>query len=260
MIPTIGRGIFTGDGAAWEHSRALLRPSFTRSQVGDLAALEIHVGHLINALPRDGSTVDLQDYFFRLTIDSATQFLFGESTNCLVPGLDSQSKEGFETAFTYCTGYMGKQLRLGWLGGILPDRTYHKNKKIIDDFADRYIQKALDQYQYRTGEKEAEPSADDHPSSPYVFLHELVKQTQDPVALRPELLNIILAGRDTTTSLLSNAWFVIAKRPDGWAKLRAEVCELGGERPTYEELKNMKYVRWILNECRFSATLLCNSV
>lgn len=83
----------------------------------------------------------------------------------------------------------------------------------------------------------------------YVFLHELIKQTQDPKVLRSELLGMLLAGRDTTASLLSNTWFTLARRPDIWANLRAEVDELHGERPDYAQIKNMRYLRWVMNEC-----------
>jgi hypothetical protein len=33
--PLLGVGIFTSDGADWQHSREMLRPNFARSQVGD---------------------------------------------------------------------------------------------------------------------------------------------------------------------------------------------------------------------------------
>ncbi|KAK5008600.1 hypothetical protein LTR28_003764, partial [Elasticomyces elasticus] len=85
LQPLLGQGIFTTDGAAWQHSRDMLRPSFHRSQVGDLGMFENHIRHLIDAVPRDGTTVNLADLFLRLTMDSATEFLFGESTNCLAP-------------------------------------------------------------------------------------------------------------------------------------------------------------------------------
>lgn len=71
--PLLGRGIFTTDGAEWQHSRNMLRPNFHRDQVGDLGTFEVHVNHLKDAIPRNGSTVDLQDLFFRLTMDSATE-------------------------------------------------------------------------------------------------------------------------------------------------------------------------------------------
>ncbi len=33
LVPFLGYGIFTTDGAAWRHSRELLRPNFSRNQV-----------------------------------------------------------------------------------------------------------------------------------------------------------------------------------------------------------------------------------
>lgn len=224
----------------------MLRPNFVRSQVGDLDTFETHVGHLIDAIPRDGSTVDLQDLFFRLTIDSATEFLFGESTNCLAPGLDTHSTSSFAEAFTYLTEYMGRDGRTGGLSRWLPDAKYKGSKKVVHDFADRYVQQAIDYHRTHDVEK----LADSKSNGRYVFLYELVKQTNDAIELRSELLNILLAGRDTTASLLSNAWFVMARRPDIWAKLRAEVDALGGERPTYQQVKDMKYLRYLLNECK----------
>lgn len=237
-----GKGIFSTDGAEWEHSRSMLRPNFVRSQVGDLATFESHIGHLIDAIPTDGSTVDLSDLFFDLTLDSATEFLFGESANSLLSRGGVPGDVSFAEAFTYCTTKMGEKLRFGLLT-CLPDKRYDECKKIVHDFADRYVQKALTRYRL-----EQSGSVSKKPGDRYIFLHELVKQTQDPIALRSETLNILLAGRDTTASLLSNLWNIISKRPDVWAKLQAEVEELKGKKPSFEELKNMKYLRFCLNE------------
>ena len=66
MRPLTGHGIFTSDGARWEHSRALLRPNFTRNQISDFDVHERHVTALMRRIPRDGSTVDLQDLFLRM--------------------------------------------------------------------------------------------------------------------------------------------------------------------------------------------------
>lgn len=68
FTPLLGVGIFTSNGASWQHSREMLRPNFVRAQVGDLDMLNVHVSHLIDAIPRDGSMIDLQSLFFRLTL------------------------------------------------------------------------------------------------------------------------------------------------------------------------------------------------
>ena len=246
FIPLLGHGIFTTDGAAWQHSRDLLRPNFTRSQVGDLATFEAHISQLIDRIPKDGSTVDLQELFFRLTIDSATEFLFGESTNTLAPSTSTESPARFAEAFNRSQAFTGEVGRNGFLSKFVSKKEFHSDVKYVHEFADRYVQRGLEirktyDLEKANGKEEGER---------YVFLSELVKQTSDPIQIRSELLNILLAGRDTTASLLSNVWFILARRPDIWEKLQAEVSQLGEELPTFAQIKDMKYLKQVLNECK----------
>lgn len=240
--PLFGKGIFTADGADWEHSRAMLRPNFVRSQVADLDMIEKHVENLIKEVPTDGSTVDLQDLFFDLTVDTATEFLFGESAHTLG---DKTTKTGerFGDSFTYCTTVLGNIVRVGLYFGV-PIKRYHRCMAGIHAFVDRYVEKALVHHRAQKSGMIVSDQTEDR----YIFLYELVKQTQDPLELRSEALNILLAGRDTTASLLACFWNTISKRPDVWSKLLQEVDELNGERPTFEKLKEMKYLRYCLNE------------
>ncbi|MCJ1306625.1 hypothetical protein MMC25_000268 [Agyrium rufum] len=235
----LGDGIFTTDGAAWHRSREMLRPNFVRSQVGDLVTFEQHVDHLLQAIPRDGTTVDLGELFFRLTIDSATEFLFGDSTNCLAPGTSTESSSKFAEAFNRAQEGIGNNARNGVLMRLLPTESqFQKDCKFVHEFVDRFVERGLREAKEQDLEK----------GGRYVFLRELCKQTQDKIAIRSELLNILLAGRDTTASLLSNTFFVLAKRPDIWQKLQAEIEPLGDEPPTFDQIKNMKYLRYVLNE------------
>ncbi|KAL8837179.1 MAG: hypothetical protein Q9170_002641 [Blastenia crenularia] len=239
-----GKGIFTSDGAAWQHSRDLLRPNFARAQIADLDSFERHIRHLIEAIPRDGSTVDIQELFFRLTIDSATEFLFGESTNCLAPGASTKNAKEFANAFNRSQEVAGDASRnIPLLTNLLPKPGVKRDIKYVHDFVDHYVQLGLRRQRNRDIEKSASKGGER-----YVFLHELVQVIHDPIRLRSELLNILLAGRDSTASLLGNVWFMLARRPDVWAKLRQEVDDLNGKRPTFEQIKNMRYLRYILNE------------
>ena len=243
FAPLLGDGIFTLDGAAWQHSRDLLRPNFVRSQVGDLRTFERHVNHLLYAIPRDGSTVDLQELFFLLTMDSATEFLFGKSTDCLAPGAANDSNRRFAVAFNRSQEYVGQGGRSLWKG---PFRylEFRRDTKFVHTFVDYYVQRAL---AYRKSHNDEKLEGER-----YVFLHELAKRTDDPVRIRSELINVLVAGRDTTASLLSNTFFTLARRPDIWTKLRKEVDQLNGKQPTFEQIKEMKYLRYVLNECEIS--------
>lgn len=244
-VPFLGAGIFMSDGARWEHSRAMLRPSFSRAQVADLDIFERHVNEVIAAIPKDGSTVDLQDLFFDLTLDTATEFLFGQSANTLMDRINGVVGENFSDSFTVCMDRIGNRIRSGFIAGFRP-KNYDRSQKFVHDFADRYIQRALEEH--RAVQSSAAPA--EKSGKRYIFLKELCKETQDPLQIRAEALNILLAGRDTTASLLSCLWLTLSKRPDVWAKLLAEVDGLDGRKPTFEEMKNMKYLRYCLNEGR----------
>ena len=56
-------------------------------------------------------------------------------------------------------------------------------------------------------------------------------------------MNVLLAGCDTTASLLSNLFFRLAKHPAIWDKLRREVAGLQGWAPTYKEFRSLRYVQ-----------------
>ena len=62
-MPLLGSNIFTTDGAPWEHYRNTVKPIFAKAQAQDIPPFAKHVDHMIESLPRDGSTVDLQHHF-----------------------------------------------------------------------------------------------------------------------------------------------------------------------------------------------------
>jgi len=240
--PFLGLGIFTTAGADWHRSREMLRPNFARSQVGDLATFETHVNHLIAAVPKDGSEVDLSELFFRLTMDSATEFLLGESTESLT----KDSEDGFADAFTRSQAYVVNMARWGGWAKLFPaNKQWMQDKKFVHDFVDYYVRKALAR---RNELLQEQSNAEKSAAARYVFIDELVRQTTDPIRIRSELLNVLLAGRDTTASLLTNAWFMLSKRDDVWNRLQAEVSTLHGEQPSFDQLKDMKYLKAFLNE------------
>jgi hypothetical protein len=69
-----------------------------------------------------------------------------------------------------------------------------------------------------------------------------------PFFLSGPSLNLANGKRSTTAGLLANTWHVLARRPDIWNKLRVEVDALNGQQPTYAEIKDMKYLKYVFNE------------
>ena len=71
MRPFCGAGLLSTDGHTWEHSRSLLKPSFHKSNISDLTFFERSVKLLLEQLPIDGSTVDMEPFFSSLVILSS---------------------------------------------------------------------------------------------------------------------------------------------------------------------------------------------
>ncbi|KAE8167387.1 cytochrome P450 [Aspergillus tamarii] len=239
--PLLGEGIFNTDGEHWASSRALIRPSFAREQVSDLRMLEKLMQDLLVLLPRDGTTVDLQELFFRYTIDSATEFLFGQS----VGALKSQSELAFAEAFQYAQKAIPVRGMLGPLNAVYRDRKADECNRICREFVQQFVEEAVYAAEVKKEDKETRTT---ETKRRYIFSHELAVRTSDKRRMVDELISVLLAGRDTTASLLGNLFFMLAKNPVVWAKLRAEVDVLQSRPPTYEELRGLRYVQCCVNE------------
>jgi cytochrome P450 len=242
LTPLLGHGIFTTDGERWERSRALVRPNFVRQQVADLHTFDRHVTRLLKLIPQDETPVDLQNLFFKLTMDSATEFLFGESVMSLTTG--EGSANFFAKAFGRAQDLMIYRIRLGAFMNFFPATEMYEECGKVHAYVGQFVDKALEQRKLSLEKGTVDNKTDER----YVFLRELAKVTDDPIELRDQLLNILLAGRDTTAGLLSNIFFTLSKRPDIWNKLKAEIDKTQGEAPTFESLKDLKYLRYVINE------------
>lgn len=219
----------------------MLRPNFTKTQVGDLASFERHVQDLFAVLPKDGTTVDLSPLFFRLTLDSATEFLLGEGTHSLATNGDDGFSKAMDDAQAWIAALSFWKVLSKFFPWTTADRRQFKqNCEFVHRFVDGYVEKGLAKRQQLLEGKDSKTR--------YTFIDELVRQTDDRVRIRSEILNILLAGRDTTASLLTNVWWVLSKRPDIWTKLQDEIARLDGAQPTFDQLKELRYLRALLNE------------
>ncbi|KAL5086822.1 cytochrome P450 [Trichoderma sp. SZMC 28011] len=231
-ILTLGPySIFAVNGPEWQHTRAMIRPSFVRNQIADLECTDRHVENFLARLPRDGSKFDIDKLLYHFTMDVSTDFMFGYSTSILT----SPTKESLEfmTAFDYLLTTSTNRARLGWVALLKPDKKFDEYVKITQQFVDHHVSQAL---------------AQEKMERPYIFMNEIIKSGASHREVRDQLLSLILGGRDTSASTMSSLFWVLARRPDVLKKLREEIAELEGRKPTWEELKNLKYLNMVLKE------------
>lgn len=192
--PLLGHGIFTQEGAAWRHSRELLRKQFAQIQYQNLENYREHVDNLIAALPiSDSDVIDLQPFFFKFTLDTTTALLLGKSAYSLkAAAMTDASIRSFTEGFDEAQGGLAKRFRLApWHFFYSPPR-FRKACSAVHQFVDDYIRDTRLRKDTAIGKK-----------SNNSFIDQLAHESTDPKALRYQLLNILLAGRDTTACCLS---------------------------------------------------------
>lgn len=256
--PLLGSGIFSLDGQGWKHSRQMLRPQFAREQVGHVQMLEPHIQILKKHISKytNGTPFDIQELLFRFTIDTATEFLFGESCHSLMDELiglfpknsSDVGNQEFAQAFSYSQVYLNQRMLLDKFYFLLNGKKFKECNKVVHKFTDFYVKQVLE-----LSPEELDKKSESH----YVFLYELAKSSRDPQVLRDQSLNILLAGRDTTAGLLSFTFYELARNPTIWNKLREEiVLNFGSDDSedvdiqgiTFESLKRCEYLRAVINE------------
>jgi cytochrome P450 len=221
----------------------MLRPQFEKSQVSAIDQFEPYVQKLISCIPDDGSTVDLQELFHKFTMDTSTDFLTGSGTDCL--GGD-KAADKFAVTFDQCLNDGIWKDMLGPLWYLTNRKKGLEAIKYAHASVEGWVKQAMQVKSSADSSEKAKGKGER-----YVFVNELARHEEvDATRIRDEALNIILAGRDTTASLLSDLWFMLAKEPEVYKKLKAEVDELNGEQPSYESLRNMKYIKYTVQESK----------
>ncbi|KAI1073725.1 cytochrome P450 [Whalleya microplaca] len=237
-----GDGITVVEGEKWAARRKLIKPSFDVVHIGNLdnRNLGTHVSRLMELIPRDASTVDLMPLFRRLSLDTASEFIFGESLDAL---RSPDSNKEFLDAYFYAQRGTAVRLMLGpKLRFMHRDPKWWSDCDIANDFLDKRVDKAL----ARREKGESIGIGDG-----YDRLHlvdEMAKATQDRLTLRFQMQNVFTPAHDGAAITLSNAFFHLSRCPTAWAKLRTEILPTKNLPITYDLLKTYQYLKNVIRE------------
>ncbi|RFU78135.1 hypothetical protein TARUN_4067 [Trichoderma arundinaceum] len=236
--PFLGDSIFTTDGQLWHQSRNLIRPMFVTQKVRDLDILERWSDVMISKLPPSGQTVDMCDFFYRMTLDAITDYLLGHS----VESLENPNGK-FTKAFTEVQRAQMLIAILAPFRRFIPQAEYRRGIKILEEFIEPFIKATL----ALTPEQLENISKSDRE---FTFLHHIALFSRDPKVIRDQIMAVLLAGRDTTAATLSWTMYELSNYPEIWRKLRSRVLERVGPdaAPTYEDIKDLTCLTHALYE------------
>ncbi|KAF8206094.1 cytochrome P450 [Mycena galopus ATCC 62051] len=283
MEPLLGTGVFAADGDMWKFHRQMTRPFFHRERISDFDLFDHHAANAIGqfkARLREGCAADFQDMVARFTMDTASSFLFGKDVRSLDAGLpypynhtlrpteanlntnpSAHPSSAFATAFQEAQSITALRMHLGehWPLREFWKDTLAEPMSVVRGFLDPILAEAVEKKKIkRAAEGMQEGEKTEHTNEIQdrlveegeSLLDHLVNYTDDHTILRDEILNITAAGRDTTAGLLTFTIYMLAEHTNVLTKLRAEILRIVGPvaRPTYDNFRDMKYLRAVLNE------------
>lgn len=239
--PLSARGVLTLDGQTWTASRQQLRRQF--SQYRSIVNLDMHERHFQNfvaRIPSNGSSIDLQEMFLKLALDTLTEFSLGESVDSLSANQSAEKRE-VSDAIRYTKDTIARKGFAGPFHWMVGRHKFDRSCGIIQQYIQRFAGQASDE-----NEKYV---ARDANGSKYCLMQSLAAEEKDLVVLRDQVSNVLIAGVDAMTSLLSAALWLLARDERVSRIMKTEILEIcGSSSPTYNQLKSLIYLRYVINE------------
>ncbi|ALS74873.1 NADPH--cytochrome reductase [Planococcus rifietoensis] len=239
-----GDGLFTSgtEEPNWKKAHNILLPSFSQQAMKgyhekmiDLASQLVQKWARLNP----NEEIDVPDDMTRLTLDTIGLCGFNYRFNSFYR---EDSHPFIEKMVRALDESMSQTQRLG-----IQDKLMVRSKQQFKEDID-YMFNLVDQL--IAERKEAGDQGEDD------LLAHMLKgkdpetgESLDDENIRFQIITFLIAGHETTSGLLSFAIQYLLKHPDKLAKAYAEVDEvLGDATPSFKQVKQLKYVRMILNE------------
>ncbi|KAL8290477.1 hypothetical protein RQP46_002735 [Phenoliferia psychrophenolica] len=244
----MGGGIFTADGPEWQAQRKATSKIFTANAFRGLITDSVQsslmlFGERLSGYAQTQKSVDLSSLFFAFTLDSFSKLAFGRT----VGALDSETPVPFATAFDYAQEVMAKRFfdPLWKISEMFSEqgRRMKVEERILDEFVYDIIDK-----------REASKGAGDHGGDLLGMYMRLIMDDgskMDRVGLRDAVLNMLIAGRDTTAQTLSWIFYHLVTNPAIMAKIREELDSAPAV--TYDTYKGLTYTNAVFNENNWQA-------
>jgi cytochrome P450 len=235
LIPLLGDGLLTVDDDYHDRARAIMMPAFHREQIAAaVAAMATEAELAISRLP-PGTTADVYDWMRNLAMRIAMRALLGLDPD--EAGKGAAAAAHFERAL----GYYGIDFQLRLLRGPgSPWRKMTSSRAVLDEIVFGEISR-----------RRANPDSERQDIlSLLVGARGEGGEAFSDREIRDQVMTLMFAGHDTSTSTLTFMLHELARHPEALAKLHEEQDRvLGGATPSVDQLeKEMPYLDMVLDE------------
>ncbi|RZB85979.1 carotene epsilon-monooxygenase, chloroplastic-like [Glycine soja] len=253
-----GSGFAIAEGPLWTARRRAVVPSLHKrylSVIVDRVFCRC-AERLVEKLQPDalnGTAVNMEAKFSQLTLDVIGLSVFNYNFDSL--NMDSPVIEAVYTALKEAEARSTDLLpywKFKFLCKIIPRQiTAEEAVSIIRKTVEDLIEKCREIVESEGERIDVEEYVND--SDPSILRFLLASREEvSSVQLRDDLLSLLVAGHETTGSVLTWTLYLLSKDSSSLAKAQEEVDRvLQGRRPTYEDIKNLKFLtRCIIESLR----------
>jgi cytochrome P450 len=221
LTALLGDGLLTTDGEFHRRSRQIMVPAFHHETIAAaLAAMQAEIDRALEGW-RDGARIDLYHWTRRLAVRIAMRALFGFDPDSTGARID------VARSFEQGLGFWARDYWLQVMRG--PGSAFDQMQR---------ARRALDQVIFdeiarrrRSGERGQDVL------SLLIDSEDEDGQGLSDQQIRDQVMTLMFAGHDTTTSTIGFMFYELARHPDIAAALRDELDSvLGGDRPDAEAL------------------------
>ncbi|KAG7560675.1 Cytochrome P450 superfamily [Arabidopsis thaliana x Arabidopsis arenosa] len=253
-----GSGFAIAEGPLWTARRRAVVPSLHKRYLSVIVERVFckcaeRLVEKLQPYAEDGSAVNMEEKFSQMTLDVIGLSLFNYNFDSLTT--DSPVIEAVYTALkeaelrsTDLLPYW-KESFIDALCKIVPRQVKaEKAVTLIRETVEDLIAKCKEIVE-REGERinDEEYVNDADPSILRFLLAS--REEVSSVQLRDDLLSMLVAGHETTGSVLTWTLYLLSKNSSALAKAQEEVDRvLAGRKPAYEDIKELKYITRCINE------------
>ena len=229
LIGLMGDGLLTIDGDFHRRSRLAMLPGFHRERIA--ASVDVMVAETTGALDQlaPGERIDLYTWTRRLTLRIAMRALFGlDPDGAVARSVDAAGL--FEQALAFFTSET--TLRM-FRGPLTPWARMQQAARSLDQLI----------YSEISSRRSSGERGEDILSL-LLDAHDEDGSTLTDLQIRDEVMTLMFAGHDTTTSTVAFMFYELAHHPEILARLLAEQdAELVDGRPTASQLMSGELAR-----------------
>jgi cytochrome P450 len=234
----LGDGIATSEGDRWLSRRRLVQPAFHSERVSDMVdtmtELTLDTAAAWDRLPAE-AVIDMSRDMMALTLSAAARCLFGVDVSSKARGMGPHIDETLHQIVARMESLIAYPF---WIP-LPANRRFVKARSTLDEFIMGIIER-----------RRADPTG------PRTMLDLLIESvdgdTGEPLTdkdLRDEVMTMLMAGHESTSTALTWAWYLLAKHPDQFDRLRAEANEVLGVQPvTAQSLAKLKFTGMVIDE------------